>query len=37
MDPAFVDKLVFGPTTSSANSAGVVIQRAKPGMLDTLF
>ena len=37
MDPAFVDKLVFGPTTPAANSAGVVIQRSKPGMLDTLF
>jgi len=37
MDPAFVDKLVFGPDTASANGAGVVIQRAKPGILDTLF
>jgi len=37
MDPALVDKLVFGPATPSANGAGVVIQRAKPGILDTLF
>jgi hypothetical protein len=37
MDPAFVDKLFFGPDTASANGAGVVIQRAKPGILDTLF
>jgi hypothetical protein len=37
MDPALVDKLVFGPPTPSANGAGVVIQRAKPGILDTLF
>ena len=37
MDPALVDKLVFGPSTPSANGAGVVIQRSKPGMLDTLF
>jgi hypothetical protein len=37
MDPAFVDKLVFGPSTASAAGAGVVIQRSKPGILDTLF
>jgi hypothetical protein len=37
MDPAFVDKLVFGPSTPSADGSGVVIQRSKPGMLDTLF
>ena len=37
MDPALVDKLVFGPSTPSANGAGVVIQRTQPGMLDTLF
>ena len=37
MDPALVDKLVFGSATPSANGAGVVIQRSQPGMLDTLF
>ena len=37
MDPALVDKLVFGSSTPSANGAGVVIQHTQPGMLDTLF
>jgi Protein of unknown function (DUF3035) len=37
MNPAFVDKLVFGPNTASAAGTGVVIQRSKPGILDTLF
>jgi hypothetical protein len=37
MDPALVDKLVFGPATPSTNGAGIVIQRAKPGILDTIF
>ena len=36
-DPAFVDKLIFGPSTPASAGGGAEIKRAKPGMLDSIF
>jgi len=36
-DPAFVDKLIFGPSTPATASGGAEIKRSKPGMLDSIF
>jgi hypothetical protein len=36
VNPAFVDSLIFGPSTP-ASATGAEIKRSTPGMLDTLF
>ena len=36
IDPAFVDKLIFGPSTP-ATATGAEIKRSQPGMLDSIF